>query len=65
MVHGGRANLVTWTGSVTSITPDETKGYFQGFTVSTGRYSNALRYYTSPDIEGTANGGVGQMKAWE
>ena len=65
MVHGGRANLVTWTGSVASISPDETKGYFQGFTVSTGRYSNALRYYTSSDIEGTANGGVGQMKAWE
>ena len=65
MAHGGRANLATWAGNVTSIAPEQTKEYFQGFTVSGGRYSNALRYYTSPDIECTANGGPGQMKAWE
>ena len=33
--------------------------------VSSGVIEATLRYYTSPDIEGTANGGVGQMKAWE
>ena len=65
MVHAGRANLATWAGNIASISPEETKDYFQGFTVSTGRYSNALRYYTSPDIECTDKGGQGQLKAWE
>ena len=65
MAHNGRANLATWAGNITSISSEETKEYFQGFTTSNGRYSNALRYYTSPDIECTDNGGEGQMKAWE
>ena len=65
MAHNGRANLATWAGNIDSIAPEQTKEYFQGFTLSTGRYSNALRYYTSPDIECTDKGGLGQMKAWE
>ncbi len=65
MAHAGRANLMTWAGNVDSIAPEGTKEYFQGFTVSGGRYSNALRYYTSPDIDCTDKGGEGHMKAWE
>ena len=65
MLHNGRANLATWAGNIASIAPEETRDYFQGFTTSTGRYSNALRYYTSPDIACTDQGGPGQMQAWE
>ena len=65
MAHNGRANLATWAGNIDTISPEQTKEYFQGFTLSKGRYSNALRYYTSPDIECTDQGGPGQMKAWE
>ena len=65
MAHGGRANLATWTGNVTSITSEDTKEYFQGFTYGSGRYSNALRYYTSPEIDCADNGGQGQLQAWE
>ena len=65
MAHNGRANLATWAGNIASIAPSELREYFQGFTATGCRFSNALQYYTSPDIACADDGGVGQMKAWE
>ena len=64
MAHNGRANFATWSGNIVSVAPTEIVNYYQGYTTTSGRMASALRYYTSPDIECTDNGGKGQEAAW-
>ena len=67
--HNGRANIVTWAGNVASITADNMREYYQPYIFSTGgrhtHRSLALYTYTSPDIAGTDEGGVGQIAPYK
>ena len=65
MAHNGRANIATWVGNIDTVAPEGIVDYYQGLTTTGLRYSSALRFYTSPDIECADKGGVGQMKAWD
>ena len=65
VVHNGRANIVTWAGSVASTDADGMKEYYQPYIGGGRRRSVALYYYTSPDIGGTAGGGVGQLTPYK
>ena len=67
--HNGRANIVTWAGNVTSITADNMREYYQPYIFWTSgghtHRSLALYTYTSPDIAGTDEGGVGQIAPYK
>ena len=65
MAHNDRGNLATWAGNIDTVASTDIDDYYQGLTNSWGRYSSALRFYTSPDIECADKGGQGQAKAWD
>ena len=64
MAHNDRANIVSWSGNIDTISADDIVNYYQGLTYTSGRYSSALRFYTSPSIDCADNGGTGQLPAW-
>ena len=64
MAHNDRANVVTWAGSVTSITSDNMTEYYLAATGNVGQglyYSAQARSYTTPDMGCKEQGGVGVM----
>ncbi len=58
MVHNGRANLVTWDGSVAGADSGTSTGYYMPFggTSAAGAtcFLRNLRYYTLPELVGTS-----------